>query len=73
MFSHLRAVLLATGTLVLVGALHTVTMANANTETGIGTGTTIALVAAPVAASGVQSAQVRAVTGASVRAIAIGY
>jgi hypothetical protein len=67
MFSHLGAVLLATGALVLVGTLHTATTANANT------GTIIALVAAPVAAPGVRSAQVRAVTGASVRAIAIGY
>jgi len=67
MFSHLGAVLLATVALVLVGTLHTATTANANTRT------IIALVAAPVAASGVRSAQVRAVTGASVGAIAIGY
>jgi hypothetical protein len=67
MFSHLGAVLLATGALVLAGTLHTATTANAST------GTIIALVAAPVAAPGVRSAQVRAVTGASVRMIAIGY
>lgn len=65
MFSHLCAVLLAIGTLVVVGTLHTITTAD--------TGATIALVAGPVATPGVRSAQVRAVTGASVRAIAIGY
>lgn len=67
MFSHLCAVLLATGMLVVVGTLHTITTANADT------GATIALVAGPVATPGVRSAQMRAVTGASVRAIAIGY
>jgi hypothetical protein len=67
MFSHLRTVLLATGILVVVGTLHTITTANADS------GTTIALVAGPVATPGVRSAQLRAVTGASMRAIAIGY
>jgi hypothetical protein len=67
MFSHLRAVLLATGTLLLFGTVHAISTATAIPET------TIALVPAYDAAPGVQSAQVRAVTGASVRAIAIGY
>jgi hypothetical protein len=67
MFSHLGAVLLATGALVLVGTLHTAATANPNT------GTIVALVAAPVAAPGVRSAQMRAATGASLRMIAIGY
>jgi hypothetical protein len=65
MFSHLRAVLLATATLVLVGTVHSIATATAGTEAAI------ALVPGPVA--GVPSAQIRTVTGASVRAIAIGY
>ena len=67
MFSHLRAVLLATGTLVLFGTLHTISTATAKPETGI------ALVSASGPALVIQSTQVRTVTGASVRAIAIGY
>jgi hypothetical protein len=65
MFSHLRAVLLATGSLVLASTLYSVATATA------GTAAAIALV--PGSSVGVQSAQVRAVTGASIRAIAIGY
>ena len=65
MFSHLRAVLLATGTLVLFGTLHAISTATAKPEVSI------ALVPGP--ALGIQSAQVRGATGASVRAIAIGY
>jgi hypothetical protein len=67
MFSHLRAVLLATGTLLLVGTLHTVSTAPAGAEAAI------ALVPATGAAPGIQSAQVRSLTGAAIRAIAIGY
>jgi len=67
MFSHLRAVLLATGTLVLAGALHSISTATAGTQVAI------ALVPAASLAPGIKSAQVRNVTGASVRAIAIGY
>ena len=65
MLSHLRAVLLATGTLILAGTLHSITTATAGTEAAI------ALVPGRVAS--IPSAQVRVVTGASVRAIAIGY
>lgn len=67
MFSHFRAVLLATGTLILAGTVHNVSNATAGTEVAI------ALIPASTPASAFRSAQVRNVAGASVRAIAIGY
>ncbi|HEX4177514.1 MAG TPA: hypothetical protein VHY57_03720 [Rhizomicrobium sp.] len=64
MFSHIRALLLATGTLVLAGTVHTVSTATAGTQVAI------ALIPASASAPVVRSSQMR---GASVRAIAIGY
>jgi hypothetical protein len=62
MLSHLRAVLVVTGTLVLAGTVHTISTAAANTAT------VIALVPASTPEDA-QSSQVRAITVASARAI----
>lgn len=67
MFSHIRAVLLATGTLILAGTVHSISTATASTEAAI------ALIPASTPAPAFRSAQVHGIAGASVRAIAIGY
>jgi hypothetical protein len=69
MFSHLRAVLLATGTLVLLGAVHAVSTATAEPQAELTPSPMLA--SAPV--QGVRFAEVRSLTGVSLRAVAIGY
>ncbi len=67
MFSHLGAVLLASGALVLLSTVHSISTEVAHPQASI------MLMPGSSPALGAHSAHARAVTGASVRAIAIGY
>ena len=69
MYSHLRAVALATGTLVLLGMIHAVSSATEERQSD--NLATPAQAGSPVKT--VQVAEVRSITGVSMRAVAIGY
>jgi hypothetical protein len=67
MFQHFRAVILATITLVGLGIIHSVSAASLRSNGPV------AVIAVVAPGQQLQSAQVRSLTSASVRAIAIGY